>query len=151
MSKRLLLPLLASVLLAACGGEDGPTRQEFASSADKICRDLAQSTEAIAAPENPGELVGFADTLTREVDDAVKKMNALEVPSGDDGEKAEQFQAAIESDANEKIKPALAELKEAARARDEKAIVSAGERIQGTKTPESDRLAREIGATQCAD
>ena len=149
--RAVLVPVIASLFLAACGGEEGPTREEFAKSADDICRDLSQTTEEIAAPENPGELAGFADTLTREVDGAVKRVKALEVPEGDAGEKAKQFQDAIEADANDKIKPALTDLKEAAEARDEKQIVSAGERLQAVKTPESDKLAREIGAQQCAD
>lgn len=148
-----LLPVLASLGLAACGGEEAPTRQEFASQANRICVEVERATERQQTPDSPDELAGLAGSLTSTVDRATKRIQDLEVPEGADGDKAKQFQDALARETNDTVKPALSDLKQAAEARDEKRIVSAAERLQAASRQEgrSDKLAKELGANECAD
>ena len=151
MRRLSLLFVLTSLLLGACGGDDGPTRQEFAADANKVCKDLERTGDSLKEPESVAEIEQFATDLEKKVDEAVGKLDDLERPSGDDGEKADRFIEEIKKGTDDQIKPALAELREAAQAKDEKAIVAAAGKIEKVKTPEADRLANELGAKECAN
>jgi phage-related minor tail protein len=151
MRRLSLLFVLCSMLLAACGGDDGPTRQEFATEANKVCKDLERTGDTLKEPESVAEIEQYATDLEKEVDEAVGKLDDLERPSGEDGEKADKFIDEIKKGTDDQIKPALAELREAAQAKDEKAIVAAAEKIEKVETPEADRLANELGAKECAN
>jgi hypothetical protein len=153
MNARAVLPtsLLTLALLAGCGGDDGPTREEFAAEANRVCQEVNRAGERLGTPDNPGEIVSFVDEANRTVDRGVQRLRDLETPEGEDGERAEQFVAAVEREANEQLKPALRDLRAAAERRDVDALQTAAERVQNVSTEESDRLAREIGADACAD
>jgi cytochrome c556 len=147
------LAALAALALGACGGSDKPSREEFAKSAEKVCADLKKQSERLSTsePDNVGEIAQFARDARKTAEDAVKKVRALELPEGEAGEKAGQWQDAVESEAEEKLIPALQKLEKAADANDEQALVAAAQELQGLESTESDRLAREIGAEGCAD
>jgi hypothetical protein len=151
MRKLTLLFVVGSVGLAACGGEDAPSKAEFANSANNICADLEKASERLGTPDSVAEIEKFASDAEKEVDEAVAKLEGLDRPEGENGKKAKEFVEAIKKDTNDKIKPALNDLRNAAQAKDEKAIVAAAEKIQAVETPDSDRLANEIGARSCAD
>ncbi len=72
------------------------------------------------------------------------------MPEGEDGRKAQAFVDQLKKD-SAAITSALGDLRRAAQAEDEKAIVAAAERIQRIDTERTDRLAREAGAAGCAD
>ena len=144
--------VLASMTLAACGDdEDKPTRQKFAADANKICRDLEKAGQSLNSPQSVAEIERYATQLEKEVDEAVGRLGKLETPEGDDGKKAQKFIDEIEKGTNEQIRPALGKLREAAQAKDEKAIVAAAGEIEKVETPEADRLAKELGAKECAN
>ena len=151
MRKLALLFVTSTMALAACGGDDAPSADEFAKDANNICADLEKAGQGLQEPESVAEIEKFASDAEREIDEAVKRLDELETPEGDDGEKAQQFIDAIKKDTDDKIKPALQELRNAAQAKDEKAIVAAAEKIQKVDTKEADRLASEVGARGCAD
>ena len=151
MRRLSLLFVVLSMVLAACGGDDKPSADEFAKDANNICADLEKAGEGLQEPESVAEIEKFASDAEKEIDEAVKRLDELETPDGDDGDKAQAFIDAIKKDTDDKIKPALAELRDAAQAKDEKAIVAAAEKIQKVDTKEADRLANEVGARGCAD
>ncbi len=151
MRKLTLLFVVGSLGLAACGGDDKPSKAEFANSANNICADLKKATERLGRPDSVAELETFASDAEKEIDAAVGRLDGLELPDGEAGDKAQEFVDAIKNDANDKLKPALTDLRNAAQAKDEKAIVEAGKKLQAIDTEDSDRLANEIGARGCAD
>jgi hypothetical protein len=153
MNARTLVPtsLVALVLLAGCGGDDGPSREEFAQNANEVCRDIEQAAQRIGTPENPGEIAGFVDEMNRTLDRGVERLKELETPDGDAGEQAERYVDTVEREADEELKPALQDLREAAERGDQQAIITAAQRVQNVETGESRRLAREIGANDCAE
>ncbi len=154
MSKLSLPALAAAAALAIAGcGEDKPTREEFAASAEKVCADLEKQSERLSnsEPDNVEEIAQFARDARKTAEDAVKRVQALEVPDGDDGEKAKQWQDAVEREAQDELIPALDQLEKAANDNDQQALLAAAQKIQGLESEESDKLARDIGAEGCAD
>ena len=142
------------IALTGCGGddEDAPSRDEFAASAEKVCADLDRQSRELSRsrPESNTEIVAFARDARRAAQDAVRRVAALEVPEGEDGEKARRWQDAVEQEAEEQLIPALDRLETAAEEGDEQEILSAALEIQGLEAQRSDQLAREIGAEGCA-
>jgi hypothetical protein len=153
MRRLSLLFVLMSMTLAACGGggDDKPSADEFAKDANNICADLEKAGDRLQEPKSVAEIEQFASDAENEIDEAVTRLDELETPEGEDGEKAQAFIDAIKKDTDEKIKPALQELRNAAQAKDEKAIVAAAEKIQKVDTKEADKLANDVGARGCAD
>ena len=150
--RRATLVVLGALAVAGCGGDDGISRDEFAANAEEVCADLERQSEELSQnePENVAQIVDFTQEARRTAEDAVERVRELEVPEGDDGETARQWQDAVEKEAEEQLIPALDELEKAAEANDEQAILSAAQKIQGIEATESDRLARELGAEGCA-
>ncbi|MDQ3741582.1 MAG: hypothetical protein M3320_09740 [Actinomycetota bacterium] len=142
---------LAALAFAGCGGDDAPSKEEFAEAADKVCADLEKQTQNLGRPENVEEIQTFAQELRKTAEDAVSKVEDLEVPEGDDGEKAEQWKNAVKDEAENQLLPAVEELEKAAEANDEKAIVEAAQKIDQLEATESDRLAKELGLKECGE
>ena len=144
--------MLAALAVAGCG-DDKPSRDEFAAAAERVCADLEKQSDELSRdePDTVREIVAFTQRARRTAEDAVKRIRDLEAPDGEDGEKARQWQDAVEAEADEQLLPALDDLRKAAEANDEQAILEAAQRIEGIEATESDRLAREIGAEGCAD
>jgi hypothetical protein len=150
LRRLIFAPLVASLALAACGGDDGPSREEFANSANNICADLEKALES-NQPSNVNELVEYTERAETEVDQAISQLKELETPGGGDGEKAEQFISTIEKETNETLKPALEDIRNAAQAKDQKALQDAVKKLQQAETREADKLANELGARGCSD
>ncbi len=144
---------LLALGIAGCGGDDGPTKKEFAADANKICQDIERQSQNLgeSQPDSLSEISSFADKAEKTVRDGVSRLQKLERPSGADGDKAKQFVDRLKSELDTKFVPALRELKTAAEEKDAKGLRSAAEKLQKVDTTESDKLARELGATACAE
>ena len=125
-----LLPLtlvLMSVGLAACGGgDDAPSRQEFVQDAEKICKDTEKALEGfgenVDSPEEAGEAIDKVIERARQAADELE----------------------------DKLIPALEELKRAIQSKDQQALQEAVTKLQQLEATESDRYARELGIRACA-
>jgi hypothetical protein len=146
----------ASLGLAACGGDDGggggdsPSRAEFAASVNKVCANVQKAGQDLqkSSPSSLAEIGQFTDKAKKQINDAVAQLDELEVPSGDDGDKAKQFVDAVQANADE-FNKALDDLKKSAEANDAKGVQAAGERISKIDSSKSDKLAKDIGAKSC--
>jgi hypothetical protein len=146
-----LLAAVLCVALAGCGGSTAPSRADWGKDVDRICATLDDSVAALQrqAPTGTDELGSFADRLGRVIDDGVRRLRAVQRPDGDDGAKAQRWLDALASHDEKVIKPALAELKDAARRRDPAAIQRAVQRIQSADDSRVRALARQAGAREC--
>jgi hypothetical protein len=138
---------------AGCGGSSAPTRATYGKKVDKLCSTLDDRVSAIQrkAPTTTDELVAFADDLGRVIDDGVRQLSDVKRPDGADGEKADRWIKELMRQKDEAIKPALAELKDAARKKDTAAIQRAVQHIQQVDEKRVNQLAREAGARSCGD
>jgi hypothetical protein len=147
--RSLLLPATAAALaLAACGGA---SREEFASEANAICRDIEADIERI----NQGQVTSLqqaqqrVESLSGKLDEAVRRLGEVELPGGEDGERAEAYVTEFSRRA-ERAGTALDQFIPALRRRDQDAIRRLGEQVQGLDDQRLDELARAAGATGCA-
>jgi hypothetical protein len=153
MTRLAAAPLTLIVLalgLVACGGGDAPSKAEFAADAEQICKDAKAELEDVG--QNASSAKEIADAVEKVIDasqQTVDKLKALERPDGQAGEQAERFVDAVESDIEGKGIPVLEDLRNALRRNDEQAGKKATERLRALETTDSDKLAREIGATAC--
>jgi hypothetical protein len=82
--------------------------------------------------------------------DAADDLVALDRPDGADGETATQFVEKFKEELNSKLIPALEDVKKALEAKDAQAVQEAASKLQGLEAVESDKFARELGATACS-
>jgi hypothetical protein len=148
-----LIVVALAAIGAGCGGSSAPTRATYGKKVDKLCSTLDDRVSAIQrkAPTTTDELVAFADDLGRVIDDGVRQLSDVKRPDGADGEKADRWIKELTRQKDEAIKPALAELKDAARKKDTAAIQRAVQHIQQVDEKRVNQLAREAGARSCGD
>lgn len=145
MDRRLLLPLLAAVLaLAACGGDDRLSRDEYIARADEICADIEQRGEALQEPESVEDVRRFIDQARPLLQEGIDDLRALEPPEDLQGPHDSMVDAAAGG------LPALDRLAEAAEQEDEEAFNAAVEEITRADE-ESSRIAGEMGMKACAE
>lgn len=160
MARLLTLALaLMSFGLVACGddddggggGGDAPSKAEFAKQADKICKETEKEFESIGeSAESPDEVANAIDEVIDESQDAADDLVALDRPEGADGETATKFVETFKTELNEKLVPALQDVKKALEAKDAQAVQEAAAKLQKLEATESDQYARELGATSCS-
>jgi hypothetical protein len=155
MNRLAAAPLTLIVLalgLASCGGGggDAPSKAEFAADAEKICKDTESQLKDVAQnASSPDEIATAVDKVIDATQESVDKLAALKQPDGAAGQAAEKFVKAVEADFEGKGMPLLEDLRDALRKNDEQAAQKAARRLQAVKTTNSDKLARDIGATAC--
>ncbi len=144
-----------AVALAAvgigCGSSSAPSRASYGKEVDRLCATLDDRVSAIQknAPQTTDELVAFADDLQKVLDDGVRQLSEVKRPDGADGDKADAWIKELTREKDQAIKPALADLKKAARAKDTAAIQRAVKRIQRVDEQKVNELARDAGARSC--
>jgi hypothetical protein len=148
-----LIVVVLAALASGCGGSSAPTKATYGKDVDKLCSTLDDRVSAIQkkAPTTTDELVAFADDLQKVIDDGVRQLSEVKRPDGADGDKADAWIKELTRQKDRAIKPALAELKEAARKKDTAAIQRAVQRIQQVDEKKVNQLAREAGSRSCGD
>jgi hypothetical protein len=147
-----VLIVVALVALAGgCGGSSAPSRASYGKKVDRLCATLDDRVSALQkkAPQTTDEIVAFADDLQKVLDDGVRQLSEVERPDGADGDKADAWINELTRQKDRAIKPALADLKKAAQAKDIAAIQRAVKRIQRIDEQKVNRLARDAGARSC--
>ena len=152
-----LVPLIVVLLgfgIAACGGDDdggsAPTKAEFAKDADKVCKDTEKEIEKIGqGASSPDALADAIDKVIAASKNAANKLTDLERPDGDAGDTATKFAEGFEQELNDKLIPALEKLKKAIQDKDAQAAQAAAADLQKLESTQSDKYARELGATAC--
>ncbi|HEX8205478.1 MAG TPA: hypothetical protein VF587_05410 [Solirubrobacteraceae bacterium] len=150
---RRALLLAALFALAGCGGEDKPSKEEFARSADAICVDLEKQSQELAETQatSTQDIVDFAGRARETARSAVSRVRDLEVPEGADGDVAEAWQDAVVTQAEDELIPALDRLEKAAKENDEQALLAAAQELEALESSRAERLAGDLGARRCAD
>jgi hypothetical protein len=149
-----LAPILLSLLalaVASCSGDDPPSQEDFADQANEICREAEQSLENVAeGADAPEDIVEAIDEVIEESRKAVDELEDLERPEGEAGETAEQFVDATRMEIQDEGIPALEELRGAIEREDQGEIQEAALRLRRIDSSASNRTARALGATDCA-
>jgi soluble cytochrome b562 len=150
-----LLPLavvVASLGLVTCGGgSDAPSKQEFAQDAERICKETEKALEGFGENVNSAEdAANVIDKVIERARKAADELANLERPEGESGETATKFAEGFRKELEDKLVPALEELKRALQSKDPQAIQEAASKLQSLEATESDRYARELGIRACA-
>jgi hypothetical protein len=156
MNRFAALPLISVLLVlgfAGCGGgDDAPSKAEFADEAEKICENAEKQLDNIGEnAESPDEIASAIDKVIEQSQSSVDELRELERPDGDAGEAAEKFVNALETDIEDKGIPALEELRDAVKANDQEAAQQAAQKLQAIETSNTDELAKDIGASGCGE
>ena len=148
-----LMTILAALamLLAGCGG--GVSKDDYAEDLNEVCAEIESQTEKIGEAEvsNPQELSAQLDEIRAAIRDGIAKMRDIERPDGEDGKRAEEYIDKLQQTLDGQVVPALDDLEKAVQERDQQAIRAAASRLQAVDEEETDRLAEELGADECAD
>jgi hypothetical protein len=150
--RRAIVLALLAVLAAGCGGSSAPSRADYGKDVDRICATTDERVRAIQrdTPSTTPELVSVADHLGRAVDDGVTRLEAVQRPDGDDGVRARRWLDELHRQVDQIVKPALADLKDAAGRNDTAAIRRAIGSLQRLDDARVRQLARAAGARICA-
>ena len=133
------------------GGGDAPSKAEFAKEADKICKETEKEFESIGkSAESPEEVADAIDKVIDESKNAADDLVALDRPDGADGETATKFVETSQKELNEKLVPALEDVKTALEEKDAQKVQEAAANLQKLEATESDKYARDLGATACS-
>jgi hypothetical protein len=151
----ILLSLLAFAIASCGGGDDGdaaPSQADFAKRANEICRQAEASLEKVGEnAETPQDIVDAVDLVIAESRDAVDELADLDRPDGRAGQRVEEFVEATRKEIEDEGIPALEDLRGAIESGDQKAVGEAAARLQNIDSSDSNRAARAIGASACAE
>ena len=144
--RRLLLLSLLALAAAGCGGGGGErlSREEFARQANEVCQGFDREIEALGAPQSLDDVEGFADRSAEIARDGRDELRNLEPPE----ELNEEYDELLET--LDKEIDDIERLGDAAADDDEeevRKIVDEG----AARSEASDRLARELGLSACAE
>jgi hypothetical protein len=151
--RALVATLLLTMALTGCGGDDAPSREEFAQNADKICSDVEDRVQQLdnADPDSPAELERTIDDIKSAIDAGIARLRGLERPDGEAGDTAEEFVTTLDREFEQQLVPALDQLADAARSRDEVAARAAVRKLDALQNSPSERIAERLGADECAE
>jgi hypothetical protein len=142
--------ILLALGVAACGGDDAPSKADFAASAEKICKDAEKQLRGLGESKTRAQVADSIDKAIDATQTSVDELQDLDLPEGEAGDQAQEFVDAIEREIDKGI-PALEDLGEAIKTNDDKAAQEAYGRLQEIQDTESDKLARELGIEGCAN
>jgi hypothetical protein len=142
---RKLAVLAAIVVVAGCSGDDGggTTRGEWAAEANQVCRAYGRRIAALGTPTTPAGAEGFIRRAIPIAREEVVKLRELDAPEAD-AAKIDRMLDQVEQGIG-----ALQGVLSARAGGDQAAVDEATQRGRRASDA-SNRIARELGASECA-
>jgi hypothetical protein len=145
--KRLLLALALALFVAACGGDDALSTDEYRGEARKICREADRATRAVDRPTRTtnAAIASYFERLMKVNRKTSEQFDELEPPE----ELKAKHEAALDAnrDGVKEVERLVAELR---RGGDARALLQASTgRLQELAT-RSGEAARALGVPECA-
>jgi hypothetical protein len=134
--------LVALILAAGCGGDDGLSREEFVSEADAICQEFDQRLDDVEEPQSPEDVERYVDEVRPVIEDGLNELEELQPPEELEG----RWNELVAS--NDESLEALDDLRQAAANGDQERLQEITEDAS-QRDAESDRIAQEIGLQEC--
>jgi hypothetical protein len=144
------LVVLSAAVVAGCGG---PSKEEYAQQANGICSQIQKDLQAVSQggqTNDPEEINKRTDQAVDAFSKGVNKIQGLEKPSGDAGKQAEQFEQAFQDFLKNDYQPGVEKLQKAVSSKDRQQIRSAALQLRNINTQDVNRLATQLGVTECA-
>lgn len=145
--RRALTLLLATTLVAGCGGDgsgDGLTREEYANQADAICAKYKQQTDALDRPATLADLANVADDVIPILKKARDELRDLKPPAN------EQTAASSWLDQFEVIISDVEKIRDKAKENDSAGVQKLAQPALAHNKRAND-LATQLGMTTCAE
>ena len=148
-SRSRLLRLAAGIALVVtalvgCGGDDGLTREEYVASLNALCENYAAEHERIGEPASVADIPAKVPRIIAAFESLLEKASALDPPE-EVADEARRMHAVGEEQLQ-----VLRGLVRAARALDYARLQALVAR-NGELNAEANSVARELGATSCAE
>jgi hypothetical protein len=145
--------ILLSFGPVACGGggDDSPSKADFAKQANEICQNAEKELQDLGKASSTDEVADQIDKVIGATQKSVDDLKGLDRPEGSAGEAADKFVTAVQSDIEDKGIPALEHLRDAIKSKDQQAAQKAYQELQSIQTTDSDKLAKAAGVTGCAN
>jgi len=153
MTRRTTLACLAVVCAAVVAGCGGPSKEDYAQQANGICSQIQKDLQAVSQSgqtNDPKEINSRTDQAVKAFSTGVDRIKGLDKPDGDAGEQAEQFTAAFEKFLEQDYRPGVEKLQKAVNSRDREQIRNAALSLRNINTQDVNRLAGQLGVTECA-
>ena len=144
------LAVLSAAVVAGCGG---PSKEEYAQQANGICSEIQKDLQQVSQggqTNDPKEINERTDQAVEAFSKGVNRLKGLEKPGGDEGEQAEEFEQAFEDFLKNDYEPGVEKLQQAVSSRDRQQIRTAAEQLRSINTQEVNKLAGQLGVTECA-
>jgi hypothetical protein len=143
-----LLALLGSLALAACGGEDRLTANEYRAEAKKICQDADRATAAVDEPTRAtaDAIVDYFERLLKANERSTERFQGLEPP--EDLESAHDDALKANRDGVREVRRVITELREGGDPR--RVLTGAQTRLQRL-SQDAASAAERLGVPECAD
>ena len=143
-----VLALLASLALAACGGDDRLSASEYRAEAKKVCQDADRATARVEEPTRATSdaIVDYFERLLKANEQSTERFTNLEPPeelqdAHDDALKANR-------DGVREVRRVISELREGGDPR--RVLTGAQSRLQKLSGDAAD-AAQRLGVPECAD
>ena len=153
MTRRPALACITVLCAAFAAGCGGPSKEEYAKEANGICSQIQKDLQSVSK----GGQTNSASEINQRTDQAVKafatgvdRIKDLDRPGGEAGKQAEQFTAAFERFLKQDYRPGVEKLQKAVGSRDRQAIRSAALGLRNINTQDVNRLAGQVGVSECA-
>lgn len=78
--RSIVVAVLATLVGAGCGGDDGLSAEDYRTQANEICTDTSERTMAIDPPESPMELGPFLEEVLQVGNDFQDEFEGLDPP-----------------------------------------------------------------------
>lgn len=149
LARLLAVPSVIAVaaVAVACGGDE-PSPEEFRAQANRICVEAEQAVERLDEPESIEQAGEVLDEADQTLQNARDRLQDLETPGGEAGEKAERY-VELFDEQTEQASEALDVLREGIESEDEEKLEEATRQLQQLENEEIDRLARELKLNEC--
>jgi hypothetical protein len=143
-----LLTLTALLALAACGGDEGLSAEEYRSQARQICQDADRATEAVEEPTRATSqaIVDYFKRLLQANERSTKRFESLDPP--DELQDAHDDALRANRDGVREVRRVISELEEGGEPRE--VLTGAQTRLEGLSRDAAD-AARRLGVPECAD
>ncbi len=132
----------AALAIAGCGGDDAPSKEEFATNLDKVCKRTSVKVAKLKRPRTLKEIAAYAEQSRGLLETSVREAQALELPK----ENRKEFKAYILS--SKESLSALDEIEQAAKTKNGRTIRKVFLKT-AAENKKRDAQAKKLGLKQC--